>query len=909
MAFVARKDELRVLDDLVRAAADGRGGALVVAGEAGMGKSALVDAAVGGLDGWLVLRAAGTEFERDLPYAALHQLCTSVIRHRDGLPAVQRQALESVFGLGGGTTPDPLTIGLAVLGLLHQLAQVQPVCCAVDDVQWVDAGTRKVLGFVARRVAAERIAVVLAERSPSVERGPSVERSPSAEPGFTDLPRLPMPGLGDAEARALLRSAARADLDGEVLERILAEAGGNPLALLELGHRTGPLGLPAGSDAVPRANVVDALEDRFARRVRELPSAARSLVVLAAAEPVGDLGLVRRAAHLLALDPAELTAAEDEGLISLGPRLCFRHPLVRSGAYRSATPGTRRRVHAALAEATDAETDPDRRAWHRAHSVVDTDEDVATELVGSAGRAQWRSGLAAAAAFLERAAQLTPDPARQGERMLAAARARLNSGAPAQARELLAQAERRPLEPADRADARLQRALIEFHVARSPEATVALVDAAAGLPPDRARETYLEAFSSSMFVDRLPGRLRQLGTRIREQAPRRVDESRPVDLLLDALLDQVLAPVEEAVPTMRRAVAAFRTATSPWWMELACLMALDLGDDEFAEVLSARQVELAREQGAFAVLSQALRVHAITRTVFGRYEEAAASLEEAHAIDEAAGTVSLSFAELVLAGWRGDADRVGGLRATMRRRIGRDEAVGELYATAVLRNGLADYAAALETGLASRKQEREGSYVVWGLDQEFVEAAVRAGRPEECAAAMARLEALARTGRTAWAEARYRLAQALLDPTAESTDARYLEAIDLFSRTEVRAYYGRTRLMYGEWLRRAGRRAEARVELQAAHETLTAAGVTAFAERAARELVATGQRPRRDGANPLELLTAQERLIVGKVAGGATSKEVAAALFLSPRTIDTHLRNSYRKLGISSRRQLRELQL
>jgi DNA-binding CsgD family transcriptional regulator len=320
-------------------------------------------------------------------------------------------------------------------------------------------------------------------------------------------------------------------------------------------------------------------------------------------------------------------------------------------------------------------------------------------------------------------------------------------------------------------------------------------------------------------------------------------------------------------------------------------------------------VELAREQGAFAVLSQALRVHAITRTVFGRYEEAAASLEEAHAIDEAAGTVSLSFAELVLAGWRGDADRVGGLRATMRRRIGRDEAVGELYATAVLRNGLADYAAALETGLASRKQEREGSYVVWGLDQEFVEAAVRAGRPEECAAAMARLEALARTGRTAWAEARYRLAQALLDPTAESTDARYLEAIDLFSRTEVRAYYGRTRLMYGEWLRRAGRRAEARVELQAAHETLTAAGVTAFAERAARELVATGQRPRRGGANPLELLTAQERLIVGKVAGGATSKEAAAALFLSPRTIDTHLRNSYRKLGISSRRQLRELQL
>jgi hypothetical protein len=351
---------------------------------------------------------------------------------------------------------------------------------------------------------------------------------------------------------------------------------------------------------------------------------------------------------------------------------------------------------------------------------------------------------------------------------------------------------------------------------------------------------------------------------------------RPVDLLLDALLDQVLAPVEEAVPTMRRAVAAFRTATSPWWMELACLMALDLGDDESAEVLSARQVELAREQGAFAVLSQALRVHAITRTVFGRYEEAAASLEEARAIDEAAGTVSLSFAELVLAGWRGDADRVGELRATMRRRIGRDEAVGELYATAVLRNGLADYAAALETGLASRKQEQEGSYVVWGLDQEFVEAAVRAGRPEECAAAMARLEALAPTGRTAWAEARYRLAQALLDPTAESTDARYREAIDLFARTEARAYYGRTRLMYGEWLRRAGRRAEARVELQAAHETLTAAGVTAFAERAARERRGTVAVAESDAGQLGDAVVGARDVRVGRHRQGARAGEQAA---------------------------------
>ncbi|MCU1644652.1 MAG: hypothetical protein JWN03_4927 [Nocardia sp.] len=893
MPFVARSEELRALADLTIAAADGRGGALLVTGEAGMGKSALVEAAIGGLDGWLVLSAGGTEFERDLPYAALHQLCMSVIAHRSGLPEVQRQALESVFGLGGAMTPNPLTIGLAVLGLLHELARLQPVCCVVDDIQWIDSGTRQVLGFVARRVANERIAVVLAGRNPPPELG------------FTDPPHLLLAGLSDADARSLLRSTARADLDDEVLERILAEAGGNPLALLEFDYGTGPLGLPAVG---ARASVVDALQDRFAHRVQLLPSATRLLVVLAAAEPVGDLGLLRRAAHLLELNPAELTAAEDDGLIDLGPRLRFRHPLVRSGAYHSATPATRRSVHAALADATDPEIDPDRRAWHRAHAVVDTDEEVAAELVRSAGRAQRRGGLAAASAFLERAAELTPDPGRQAGRMLAAARARLHSGAPAQARELLAQAERRPMAPADRADARLQGALIDFHIARSAEATAALVDAAADLQPDQARETYLEAFSSAMFVDRMPGGLRQLGARIREQAPRR-EQPRPVDLLLDALLAQVLLPVEAAVPLMRRAVAAFRTAADPWWMELACLMALDLGDDESAALISTRQVESARAQGAFTVLSQALRCHAIARTVLGRFEEAAASLEEAHAIEEAAGTVNLAFAELILAGWRGDADRVRELRDMMRGRVGRVEVVAELCAIAVLHNGFGDYTAALEAALAAQEQERRGSYMVWNVDQELVEAAARAGRPEEAVPALARLEALARTGRTAWAVATHLVAQALLDPTAASTDSRYREAIALLAQSDARVYYGRARLTYGEWLRREGRRAEARAELQAAHQTLTAIGATAFAERAARELMATGQRPHRDGTNPRDLLTDQERLIAVKVAAGATSKEVAAMLFLSPRTIDTHLRNIYRKLGISSRRRLRELPL
>ena len=540
--------------------------------------------------------------------------------------------------------------------------------------------------------------------------------------------------------------------------------------------------------------------------------------------------------------------------------------------------------------------------------MVDTDEEVATELTRAADRSQLRGDLAAAAAFVERAAELTPGPAQQAERLLAAARLRVGLGAFDEARELIEQAERRPLDAGQRAGARLQHALIELHLHRSAEATAALVAAAPDLGADEAREAYLEAFISAMFIDREPGRLRELGERIRRQVEPR-DEPRPADLLLDALLDQAGLPVEEAVPAMLRAVEAFRTPESPWWMELAVLMALDLRCDEATAEISSRQVELARRQSAFAVLPQALKFHALGRTFFGRFDEAEASLEEANAVDEAAGTASLAFAEIILAAWRGDADQVAELRAAQQDRIGRDEVVAELYATVVLRNGLGDYTAALEAALAAQNQSLRGSYVVWPLDSELVEAAVHAGQPDAAAHALSQLEALAGANPTPWAVALHLTSQALAEPASADTDSRYREAIDLLGRTEIRGFHARTRLLYGEWLRREGRRAEARVELQAAYEALSSMGAAAFAERAARELAATGQRPRREGTNPLDQLTAQERLIATKVAGGATSKEVAATLFLSPRTIDTHLSNIYRKLGISSRRQLRDLSL
>ncbi|MFG3258919.1 AAA family ATPase [Streptomyces sp. NPDC048172] len=919
MGFVARQMELGEIEGLVSSAAGGSGGAVVVEGEVGVGKTSLVEAAVGGLEGFEVLRAAGTEFERDLLYAVVHQLCAPVLDLRAGLPGVRREALEAVFGLGDGrAAPSVLTVGLAVLGLLHEASRERPVCCVVDDAQWMDEASRQVLVFVARRVAAERIAVVFAARDAE------------AVPGLACLPRLPLEGLGEEDARAVLAGAPgvpHAGLDGEVLDRILTEARGNPLALLEFAHEAGPFGVPHARGK--RAGVAGALEEQFAHRLGQLPPTARELVVLAAAEPVGDLCLLRRAAALLELDAAHYALAENAGLLSLGPRLRFRHPLVRSGVYASATPGVRRRVHGALAEATDPATDPDRRAWHRAHAVIDADEDVAGQLEQCADRARGRGGFTAAAAFMERAATLTPtqpvqplQPAqpvaeaqpvagRRAGRLLAAAQLRLQAGTPAAARALVARAERQGMDETVRAEAWLLRARVEYQLGHSPQATAALIDAVAELAPERARETGLEAFASCMYNEPQPGhRLRELGARMRRRAPL-PERARPVDLLLEALLDQVTLPVAEAVPTMREAVAACRTAdvsAGPWRMNLVCQLAFDLRDDAGVVDLADRQVEVARAQGALAALPQALRYQAISRTTTGRFAEAAASLSEARAVDEAAGTTPLIAAELVHLAFRGDAERYRELAALM----GKDglpvESVGEHYARAVLHNGLGEYGTALESALAAQQRHQSGSYAIWAVYAELVEAAARAGRPGQAAAGLAHLEALATASPTPWARAEWLQARALLAEGPEC-ETLHRQAIDHLARTRARVLYARARLTYGEWLRRANRRAEARVELRSAHDLLATMGAAAFAERAARELRATGEQPRPRGQDAPALLTARERLIAQKAATGATSKEVGAMLYLSPRTIDAHLRNVYRKLGITSRRQLRHIPL
>ncbi|MDG4787729.1 AAA family ATPase [Micromonospora sp. WMMD1102] len=888
--FVARETELSKIASVTAAAAQGRGGAMLVLGDAGIGKSALVDEAASLLDGWQVLRAGGIEFESELPYSALHQLCAPVLDQRAGLPAPQRRALDTVFGLHAGVTPNPMLVGLSVLGLLSAVGRNRPVFCIVDDVQWIDAGSRQVLAFVAARVAAERIAMVLAARDAA---------------SVADLGRLPaltLPGLTDSEALTLLRSRAPFGHEVPILQRILAEAAGNPLALVEFAGDAGPFGLPgdAGHGAV---------EHRFVGRFLRLPAPARSVLALAAAEPTGDLVLLRRAMAIQGLSAADLAAAEDSGLLVIESRVHFRHPLARSAVYRSIGAGARRQAHATCAAATDADVDPDRRAWHRANAITGPDEETAAELERSAGRAQRRGGFAAVAAFLERAARLTPDRSRQARRLLSAARARLSSGAPSTARELVYEAERLQLAPADRCAARLLRATIDYHVARSIPATIALIDAADGMEPDQVRETYLEAFASLMFSVDEPGRLRRLALHIRDRVPQR-QPPRPVDLLLRALVEQNLSPVDRAMPMMRHTVDAFRSYArmpdaDPWWMERACVLSIDLGDSGAMEEIVDRQVDLARAQGAYAILPHALRFQAVARTIVGRFADAHVCITEARAVDEAAGTSNLVGSDLMLAAWSGDVDRFRDIRKKMDGWVGVNFTALH-YANGVLCNGSGDHEAALDALLLVQDQHRRGSYAVTAFHHELVESAAYVGRPEEAKESAEWIENVARVNPNAWTTGAHLLTRALLDPGLGAQD-HYRAAISRFAGSTMRVHYARARLLYGEWLRRVSRRTEARAELRAAHHLLSTIGARGFAARAARELDAIGAPTLADDADPFVALTARELLVARKVASGAGTKEVAALLFVSPRTIDAHLRNLYRKLGITSRRQLREL--
>ncbi|WP_110851919.1 ATP-binding protein [Georgenia satyanarayanai] len=910
--IVGRRAECDAVDHLLAGAEAGRSGALVVRGEAGIGKTALLEYARHTAAGrFRVESSVGAESETQFAFAGLHQVCAPLLAQAGALlPDPQQSALGVAFGRQEGAAPDRFLVGLATLHLLAEVAEEEPVLYLVDDAQWLDQASAQVLTFVARRVAAERVALVFAVRDPT----------DGDVRTFAGLPTLHLKGLSDSNARALLVGAVRTPLDDGVRERVVAEARGNPLALLELPRSALPAQLASGFALPDAVSAPRRVEDSFRHRSGSLPADTQLLLLVAAAEPTGEAALLWRAAAHLGLAREVAAPAEAAGLLEIDTRVRFRHPLVRSAVYRAATPPDRRSVHGALASATDPELDPDRRAWHRAQSVLGTDEAAAVDLERSAGRARARGGLAAAATFLQHAAELTPEPAARARRALEAVHLTHDAGAPEAALELLAVASTGPLDALQHARLELLRAQIAFHRTRGREVPGMLLTAAqalAPLDPHLSRQAYVHALESSFHAGRLAhGHGMLTVAEAARDAPGAPTPPRPVDLLLDGLATRFTQGYEASVPSLQRALGSLRDDDSGTdddngrWLWLACHVGAMLWDDESIYVLATRAVRLAREAGALATLPAALNALALVLVLTGELSRAAELFAEEEAITRATGAPPLPNSRLALAAWRGQKQDTSELYARMvagatARGEGLTVSSAEM-SLAYLHNGLGSYHSALEAAapLVELDELAHSSVAL----PELVEAASRAGQPDRAAVALERLSVRARASGTEWALGLAARSRALTS-TGPAAEEHYREAIERLGRCRMATHLARAHLLYGEWLRREGRRQDARHQLRTAHQLLSDMGAEAFADRAARELRATGEHPRRRTAQPTDALTAHELHIARLVATGATSREVGAQLFLSPRTIEAHLRNIFRKLGITSRRQLATVRL
>jgi DNA-binding CsgD family transcriptional regulator/tetratricopeptide (TPR) repeat protein len=896
-----RHRESETLDRLLHDVRSGRSGVLVVRGEAGVGKTALLQHLVRQASGCRVTSAVGVESEMELPFAGLHQLCGSMLDRLDQLPGPQRDALGVAFGLTAGDAPDRFLVGLAVVTLLSAVSEDRPLVCVVDDAQWLDRASAQTLGFVARRVLAESVALVF-----GVREGPETHE-------LEGLPELMVEGLRDDDVRALLARVVHGRLDERVADRIVAETGGNPLALLELTRGLTPAEL-AGGFGLPDAPALSArIEASFLRRLEQLPAETQRLLLVAAAEPVGEPGLVWAAGERLGIGVEAAAPAAASGLCEFGTRVRFRHPLVRSAVYRAASLEDRQSVHRALAAATDPDVDPDRHAWHCAHGASGPEESVAEELERSAGRAHARGGLAAAAAFLERAARLTLDPTRRADRALAAAKAKHDAGAPDAALALLATAQTGPLDELQRARVDLLRAQIAFVVGPGSDAAPLLLKAAKELEPldvGLARETYLDAFSAAMFVGRVSGSADLLEV---AQAARATPPSpkppRAPDLLLDGLAVLITEGYPAGTPMLRRALVAFRgedlsKEEGVRWLWLACNTAAMLWDDETWDVLSARHVRLARDAGALSVLPMALSSRIAVHLQAGQLDEAAALIEEVQAIAAATGAHVAPYGTLPLAACQGrEAEAAELIKATLKDVRARGDDMGltvTQWASAVLYNGLGRY----DDALAAAQQATEHAQGSTPSLVELIEAATRSGMAADADDALRRLLDTTRSSGTDWALGIEARSRALLSHGQVAEDL-YREAIDRLGRSRATVCRARAHLIYGEWLRRERRRLDAREQLRTAHEMFTAMGLEAFAQRAARELLATGETARKRTVETSGQLTAQEAHIARLAGGGLSNPEIGSQLFISPRTVEYHLHKVFGKLDINSRNQLR----
>jgi DNA-binding CsgD family transcriptional regulator len=864
-----------------------------------VGKTALLDYVLDQASDCRIARVGGVEWEMEIAFAGLHQLCAPMLARVERLPTPQRDALRGVFGLRDrATAPDRFLVGLAVLSLLSEVAAERPLICLVDDAQWLDRASVQAMAFVARRLLADPVAMVFAVREPSDER--ELDR----------LPDMVVEGIGDADARLLLASAIPGPLDPQVRDRIIAETRGNPLALLEVPRGLTPSELAGGFGVTHSVQLWGRIEQSFLRRLQPFPSQTRRLLLTAAAEPLGDGSLLGRAAAHLGISADAAGPAVADGLIELGARVRFRHPLVRSAVYRTASVGERQIVHGALADATDADVDPDRWIWHRAHAAAGPDEAIAGELERSADRAQRRGGVAAAAAFLERAAELTPDPRRRVERALAAAQAMFEAGAPDRASELLATAELGPLLELDRARLERLRARLLFARSRGNDAVLPLIEAGRRLAPldaDLARETLLEACSAVLFSGRLAptGRAQEVADAARSVRA----GQRPMDLWLMALATWFTEGDAVSTPMMRRALDAFRhediSETDQRWLWIAARGASAVWDDDAWHELATRQVRLARDAGALTLLAVGVAGLADVQVHEGDFVEASASLDEVDVITEITGNAPITQPALVLSAWRGEEKQAtelfqSALGAATARGEGRAITMVD-FATAVLENGLGRYDAALAAARRACEHD-EIALAGWGL-VELIESAVRIGDHDVAVDALGRLTNRTSVSGTEWAlgiEARSRA----LVRQGDVAEGLYRQAIDRLGRSRAVPQLARAHLLYGEWLRREGRRSDAREQLRRADDMFGRMGARAFSARAQRELLATGGTVRRRTPDALEELTAQEAQVARLARDGLTNPEIGARLYLSRRTVEWHLRKVFTKLDISSRREL-----
>ena len=928
--LVGRAEECQALDCLLVAARHRSSGAVVLRGEAGVGKTALLEHVTRTAGDMRFVQVTGTQSEQGFDFAALHQLLVPFLGALKRLPEPQREALGSAFGLVGGTPTDRFLVGIAALTMITEAALEQPVLCVIDDAQWLDKASTDALGFVARRLSAVPVAMLFAIREEE------------QQPALDGLAELRLTGLSDEASRDLLASAAgpARPVDQGVARRISAATSGHPLALIELGRRLSAAELEGTLPLPEPLPLPESLASAFLRRAAAFPPAARTLLLLAAVEPSGEPGLLWRAAQRLGVRADAADTPGFERVLRLDAVMSFLHPLLRSAIYYGAAASERRRAHLALADASAAGCDPDRRAWHLAAAASGADEEIADELSRSADRARSRRDWSGCAAFLERAATLTPERAKRAARMLAAAEARLNAGDPRVAAALSERAGPHLDNPLARARARRLQGTVRAVLGKPAEACPILLDAARALQPlhpEQAWDTLLEAFEAALGAGGFA-----TGAGIAEvlqavrAAPRREGARESIaGLALDGFAALAEHNDKAGIACLRRAIAvataqlapdsdpgshpASDGGTSPGgvpsgeaseqlrFVFIAPLAAYELLDDAALHASCTRAVAQARSQGSPADLASTLGLLSYSEALAGRFAAAEAATSEARELTAATGVAAdlrTSIGELAVQAWRGRESAARSLaddRSREATQTGYGFVIGfTAIALTVLELGVGDYQAALRH---ARNGLREGMPAEIELLPELIEAAARCDEADEAAAALDKFAVRAQAAGTHWALGLLLRSRALLAPDGDAEEL-YRGAIAHLGRSRITPQLGRTHLVYGEWLRRQHRRRDARAALYSACDILDSIGAEAFAGRARVELLATGEHVRKRGAAPATELTPQELRIAGLASAGASNREIASQLFISANTVAYHLRKVFRKLEVTNRAAL-----